>query len=190
MTFDETSYLVPSVDKPNKIAVNIAEVVKAEARLSEIAIVNSHKAPELLATFNQAWLELNRIVTMLTYERNKADTAQKGAKANAILCCNDAAILAKGHKKASADLREAVSELDPEVLRFSDMLNELEALLGYLKGKQEAFRKGFQAVKELLDRGHLPNEKYGDANRPQAFSQRPVEDDNDGLTLPNGFGAR
>jgi hypothetical protein len=68
-------------------------------------------------------------------------------------------------------------------------VNELEALLGYLKGKQEAFRKGFQAVKELLDKGHLPNEKYGDANRPTAFSQVP-EDDDDGLLLPTGFGAR
>lgn len=189
MTFDDTKYLVPSVDNPNKIAVDIAKIVEAEARLGEVAIVNAHKAPELLAMFNQAWLELNRIVTMLTYERNKADTARKRCKAEAVLCCNDAAILARGHKKASADLRDAMSELDPEVTRVSEMLNELEALLNYLKGKQEAFRKGFQAVKELLDGGHLPREKYGDANRPEAFSQVPAGDD-DGLSLPSGFGAR
>jgi hypothetical protein len=188
MTFDETSYLVPSVDNPNNIAVNIVEVVKAEARLGEVAIVNVHKAPELLATFNRSWLELNRIVTMLTYERNKADTARKRSKAEAVLCCNDAAIMAKGHKKASADLRDAMSELDPDVTKASEILNELEAILGFLKGKQEAFRKGFQAVKELLERGNLPKEKYGDANRPQAYSQVPQEDDE--FALPNGFGTR
>lgn len=188
MTFDEVHYLVPSVDQPNKISVNIEAVVKAEARLGEIAITNSHKAPELLSTFNQAWLELNRIVTMLTYERNKAELAKKRCKSEAILCCNDAAILAKGHKKASADLRDAMSELDPDVTKASETLNELEALLCFLKGKQEAFRKGFQAVKELLDGGHLPKEKYGDANRPTAFSQVPQEDDE--FALPNGFGTR
>lgn len=188
MVFDETNYLVPSVDKQNQIAVNIASIVKAESRLQEVAVVNAHKAPELLATFNQAWLELNRAVTMLTYERNRADAARKQAKAEAILCCNDEAILKRGHKKASADLREAVSELDPEYKRLSGTLNEQEALLSYLKGKQEAFRKGFQAVKELLDGGHLPREKYGDGNRPQAFSQVPEEDDE--FTLPSGFKAK
>ena len=54
----KTTYLVPCVDNPEKsIGFDISEIIKAESRLAEVAIVNVQTAPELLTTFNRNWLD-------------------------------------------------------------------------------------------------------------------------------------
>jgi hypothetical protein len=168
---EETHYLVPTGDGTNKIAIDLVEIVKAEQRLCDVAIVNQHTAPEMLSTFNDIWLKLNRSVTQLTYQRNVAENCHKTAQATAKLNCTDEAIKALGHSKASADLREAFVQKDAEVQKTKDRLDEISFVLETLRGKMQAFYNAYNSVKKLTDGRNLPGQHYGDANRPETFSE-------------------
>jgi hypothetical protein len=189
---EETNYLVPTGDGKNKIVINIEEIVQAELRLQDVAIVNQFTAPEMLSTFNAVWLKLNRSVTQLTYQKNIADNHHKNAIADAKLACTEEALQKLGHTKASADLRAAFVQKDPTVQATKDRLDEISFILDTLRGKMEAFYNAYNSVKKLVTGPSLPGQHYGDANKPQSFAppptQKQVEQDSD--PLPPGFGAK
>jgi len=170
---DQTNYLVSTGDGKNKIAIDLVEIIKAEQRLQDVAIVNQHTAPELLSTFNDFWLKLNRSVTQLTYQKNIAENCHKNARATAKLNCTEEALKALGHGKASADLREAFVQKDPDVQATKERLDEIEFVLDTLKGKMQAFFNAYNSVKKLTDGRNLPAQHYGDSNRPQPFAGYP-----------------
>jgi hypothetical protein len=194
--FDQTTYLIPSGNGDGQIiGINIEEIVKAETRLQDVAIVNIHTAPELLATFNKAWLDLQKIVSLLTKEKLMADNAFSRARAEALLDCTTDYLKAKGHTKPSADLRNALMEIDPRVTQAKERLDEIRVILMYLSGKQEAFREGFSSIKKLVAAGQLPLAHHGNGERPESFTptkqtinyQQKQPDLDDPLALPDGF---
>lgn len=186
-------YIVPRGDGTgDPIILDVAAVVKAESRLQEVAQVNVHTAAELLSTYNEHWLTLHKNVTMLTYERNRADDSVKRAYAEALLNCNDELIKKKGHSKASQDLREAVANLDPDYIRAKERLNEIKAVLEYMVGKRQAFENAYNSVKKLVATPQLPMQppRYGaddpfNDRRPQP--QTPQYDDDEVVEMPEGF---
>lgn len=174
LNLEKTHYLVQRIDDPSStIGIDIEQIVKQECRLNDIAMVNVQTAPELLMTFNKLWLELNRMVTLLNFEKNKAENLLRRYRAEAVLNCTEETLLGKGHKKASADLREAVADTDPKVVETTDRLEELRALVSYLQGKQEAFREGFQSVKKIIGIPTL-SPQHGNGGMPAPFSQVPA----------------
>jgi hypothetical protein len=195
---DPNTYLVPTGDGKNQIAIDLVEIIKAEQRLKDVAIVNQFTAPELLSTFNGTWLELNRSVTQLTYQRNVAENHHKNAIADAKLAATDDYLRSLGHSKGSADLRNAVVQKNPEVQATKERLDEIAFVLETLRGKMDAFYNGYNSVKKLTDSRTLPGKHYGDVNRPETFApppkQVPVEkqvaQDPDLEPLSAGFSAR
>ena len=181
-------YTLPSGDGTRQLSIDLADIIKQEVRLGEVATVNTETAAGLLSTYNEVWLKLNRSVTALTLEKNKAENFYKRSKAEAKLNCTDDAIRAKGHSKASADLREAMVELDTEVINSKDRYDHISAVLLVLQGKQEAFYNAYNSVKKLTSFGSLPPPRYNDANKPKSFSQAPPIDNNLEDDLPDGFG--
>jgi hypothetical protein len=167
---DETKYLIPSGDGNTNIAIDLVEIVKAEQRLVDVAIVNVHTAPEMLATFNSNWLKLNKSVAALTHHKNKADNCYKNAQADAKLECTEEKLAQLGHTKASADLRAAFVQKDPNVQKTKDRLDEISYVLEVLRGKMEAFYNAYSSVKRLVDGKSLPPENYGNVGRPAPFT--------------------
>jgi|WetSurMetagenome_2_1015567.scaffolds.fasta_scaffold61147_2 hypothetical protein len=192
----ETNYLVPTGDGKSQIAIDLLEIAKAELRLQDVAIVNQHTAPELLSSFNDAWLKLNKNVATLTFQKNVADNANTIARATAKLSCTDEAIKARGHFKASADLREAFVELDEAVKATKERMDEIGFVLDVLRGKMQAFFNAYTSVKRLTDGKSLPPPTYGAGNQLTPtipFSQPPSKtptpsQDPDFEPLPAGFG--
>ena len=193
---DNSSYLVPTGDGKSRISIDLIEIVKAELRLGDVAIVNQFTAAEMLSTFNNTWLLLNRSVTQLTYQKNIAGNHHKNAIADAKLNCTDETLRALGHSKSSADLREAVVQKDLKVQSTKERLDEISFVLETLRGKQDAFYNAYNSVKKLTGGNSLPGQHYGDANRPESFTQPPprqiptekqVEQDPDLQPLPSGF---
>lgn len=170
----EAKYIIPRGDGVGEpIILDISAVVKAESRLRDVAIVNTHNAAELLAVFNEHWLTLHRNVTQLTYERNRADDAAKRAFAEALLDCNDDAVKKRGHSKTSQDLREALATVNILVIAARDRLNEIKAVLDYLVGKRQAFENAYNSVKKLVSTPQLPTEKLNHGAPQQ--QQRPPQ---------------
>lgn len=150
-------YIVPRGDGVGEpIILDMVRVASAQSRLQEVATVNLQNASELMSTFNEVWLELNRSVTMLTYERARAEDSLKVAHAESILDCSDEIIKKRGHAKSSEGLREAVADLDPRVRSAKERLNEIRAVYSYLDGKMQAFANAYTAVKKLVATMQLP----------------------------------
>jgi hypothetical protein len=196
MQDDQNKYLVPTGDGTNKIAIDLVEIIKAETRLQDVAIVNQFTAPELLSTFNDTWLKLNRSVTQLTYQKNIADNKYKDAMADAKLSCTEAYLQTLGHSKGSTDLRNAVVQTNPDVQSAKERLDEISFVLEVLRGKMQAFYNAYNSVKKLTDGRTLPGQRYGDVNRPDSFAppkpvpvQKQIEQDPDLQPLPAGFGS-
>jgi hypothetical protein len=169
----DTRYVIPAADEQGApIVIEIGDIVKAEARLQEVANVNSHNAAELLSTFNERWLQLHQNVNRLTFEKNKAEEAAKFAYSQAILDCNDETVKARGHNKTSADLREAIANVNPSVRSARERLNQIKAVLDYMSSKARAFENGYNSVKKLVSTGQpMP----GDLSAPgRQFSSPPT----------------
>lgn len=179
-------YIVPRGDGVgDPLILDVAAVVRAESRLAEVAIVNAQNAAELLAVFNEHWLTLQRNVTVLTYEKNKAEDALRRCRAEVLLGCNDEKLRAQGHTKSSADLRDALVEVDPKVTGAQDRLNEIRAVLEFLRGKMQGFENAYNSVKKLVAGTQLPPEKprfgAGDPFGDKKAAGTPPDDPFDGI---------
>lgn len=137
--------------KPNSgiISIALSELRQIEDRISEIATVTPHKAPELLATFNRAFLELDKYVKQIELEVNIAKQHQSMIKAGILLDKAEEVFKAKG-LKASADLRQALVDLDPDYQNATERLNALEAAREYLKGKQKGIEMAYGSVRKII----------------------------------------
>lgn len=197
MVEEALAYKVPTGDGKNTISIDLVEIVKSEFRLKDVAIVNQFTAPELLSSFNDTWLKLNRSVTQLTYQRNVSENFYKTAIADAKMACTDDALKSLGHSKGSADLRAAFVQRDPEVQKTKNRLDEISFVLETLRGKMQAFYNAYNSVKKLVSDRSLPGQSYGNVYRPQVFAppkdtipEEQLKQDPDLEPLPEGFRAK
>lgn len=155
----------------------MGEVYKAEGRINEVAFVTSEKAPELLATFNQAFLILTRQITAVDLERQKA-VREANKRRSVVILDLAPSILKEKHlvkdsnPAGSADLREAVLDADAEYLGLLDKADQIAAVQELLKGKLKAIEMAYTSVKKILGESAFnynthntsaPNEITGEA---------------------------
>lgn len=137
--------------KPNSgiLSISLEDFRRAEERIPEIASITPHKAPELLALFNRTYLELDKIVKQIELEVHTAKQHQSTIKATVILDRAEEYFKEKGIK-GSADLRQALVDLDPDYQKATERLNALEAAREFLKGKQKGIEMAFGSVRKII----------------------------------------
>ena len=142
--------VVPSSRKDLGVhTFSLTNIREAESRIHEIAVVNRTKAPELLACFNVAFLNLSNYTATLKAEQILAKRRLREVSAMVILDRAPQILLDRGLPQ-SKDLREAVMMKDLEYLSALDQTNMIEATLEFLEGKKEAITMAYTAVKRLL----------------------------------------
>jgi hypothetical protein len=180
------------------IELNITAIVEKEQRLDDVARVNTQTAPELLTVFNRCWLDLDRVCVALTDAKNKAKQAIETIECQLTLECTNEVLEAKGHFKASADLRKAWIGCNYNLVKSKERLIEISTVLNYMLGKQQAFKNGYDSVKKLINPqlpidsnpGKMPepfvNRGTGNVNpKPSIVNAEGVPEDE---WLPPGFG--
>lgn len=162
--------------KPNSGIINIplAEIRYVEGRIPEIATVTPHKAPELLATFNRSYLDLDKYIKQVELEVNVAKQYQSVVKASILLDRAEDVFKAKG-LKASADLRQALVDLDPDYQNATERLNALEAAREYLKGKQKGIEMAYGSVRKIIGES-VYNHRNTNLNGTMDYEQSVGED--------------
>lgn len=150
MQIIDTTLVVPSGD-PNgqPITIDLSQILIAEGRQGEVAIVTPMKAPELLALFNGAWRDLHKEVTKLVWERDRAEKEIERRKATVLLDEVPAILKAKG-SASSTDTRKAVIDMDPEYIVRQDIYDQLNAAVEHLKGKLKSFENAYTSTKKLI----------------------------------------
>jgi len=149
-----TSILVPSATLDTNLDLNMTEIAYAEGRLDEIAIVNTHKAPELMSCFIKGYTWCKEHITNLTAELVKAETAANFRKAEIILEEVPRILTEKGITgKSNADYRDAVIAMDKKHIELMERANHIGMYVEMFKGKLESLDRAYMAVRKILGTG-------------------------------------
>lgn len=137
------------------LALDMTNCYKAEGRIQEVAFVTPHKAPELLAVFNETFLELTRYLSQLDYELNVAERAAN--KVRAIILLDKVPEILKERGLATAksplgseDIRTAILDTDQEYQEALERCDKIRAISKLLQGKLKAIEMAYTSVKKII----------------------------------------
>lgn len=156
MEQSENILLVPrgkSNEEP--LRLEISKIMEAEARIQEIADVNIHKAPELLACLTKAYSDINKVISGIEYEYELALQSAREIKGIVILDKAPGILKEKGlsgskNPGGSADLRQAILDSDPEYKEVQGRIIKIKTHLSLLEGKKKSIDMAYTAVKKIL----------------------------------------
>jgi hypothetical protein len=178
--------LCPAGNKLNPdIPIDLGYWAQQETRIAEIATCTPGKAPELLASFNRAALELDRLSNLLELEHQTALREAEKVRAEVLLDRVPRILASKGlttpkNPMGSEDLRNAVLAQDPDLDQALERAAQLKAMSRLIRGKYDAFERAFRSVRTLV----------GEQNFN--YSNRSLSGDTGtggvGTVLANGFG--
>jgi hypothetical protein len=150
------SLIIPGIltNQPNTL-LPVRGIYDAELRIKEVATVNEHKAPELLATFNITWLEIDSHIkqaTLLLHEAKKAANQRQS-----IVILDEVPKILVEKKLATArspggseDQRNAILNLDKDYINLTDKVAQIECIVELLEGKKKAIEMAYTSVKKIL----------------------------------------
>lgn len=148
------------------VELNLSKVYATEQRIPEIAFITPHKAPELLARFNEAFLDLVKYIPMVKYELVQAKREANKRRSIVLLDLVPEILKAKGLTNAkspagSEDLRRAILETDEEYERLCRQGEKIEAIIELLEGKLKALEWAYTATKKIVgENAYSPNNTY------------------------------
>lgn len=142
---------------PNtSINIDITSIAKVEQRVMEVSGVSKDKAPELLATFNRAWLELNRYLALLEKHLLIAARKTRNIRGRLLLDEIPQALEAKG-LSTSKDLRDAYLDIHTEYQAALECEENIQCTISLLRGKQKGIEMAYNSVKKLYSERSGPN---------------------------------
>jgi hypothetical protein len=128
----------------------MTKVYAAQNRIPEVAYVNTQKAPELLAVFNEAYLDLTRALSWLEVEVGAAEAGVQRRRSTVILDLSPDILKKKGYLKSSQDLREACVNDDDEYQALMERQTAILAMKEFLRGKLKALEMAYTSVKKII----------------------------------------
>lgn len=152
-TMTSNSWNIPTVD--GTLALDTKTSTSAEYRLFEVATVTAAKAPELLSTFNMAYLELSRNLANSQFEYNRAVRARENARATFMIDRLPNALQAKNLVTAKSpmgteDIRSSLLRMDTDFLAAEELVDELKCVCSLLDGKMKSVEMAYTSVKKIL----------------------------------------
>jgi hypothetical protein len=146
----ETFFIIPRGNPGlQPLQLNVETVIAAERRIPEVAFMTPHKAPELLAVFNKAFLDITRMLSALELEEGSATLHVNNRRSELILDIAPVE-LAKRGLATSKDLREAVADTDGKYQELLERRNAIKAYQMLLDGKKKSIEMAYTSVKKIL----------------------------------------
>jgi hypothetical protein len=135
--------------------VSVGSVYQAEGRIEEVAITNAQRAPELLSTFNKAWLDASRVVTQLQYEIGHAKADLAALRGEIILTkaprkLQELGLATEKHPTGSEGIRQAVVDQDPDYRALNSLIGDLVYVRDLFEAKRDALENAYESVKKIL----------------------------------------
>lgn len=137
------------------IPIDLGHWARLENRIQEVATVTPQKAPELLATFNRAALDLDRLAIQLELEHQIALRNADRVRGEVLLDRVPKILAEKGLATAknpmgSEDLRSAILDTDSQYRDMLERADMLKAMTKLIRGKYDAFERAFRSVRTLV----------------------------------------
>jgi len=165
-----------ALDGLDPIVLDMTEIRLAEARLMEVAMTNSLRAPELLATFNGAYLSVSRYLNYLEYELGLAERRFAETRAAFMIDELPGLLIEKGLATSrsplgSEDIRQAFLDVNPNLRKIQELISNIKCHIGMLEISQTGFENGYNSVKKLL--GNDTSSWRSNPNLPQPAPASP-----------------
>jgi hypothetical protein len=153
-----------ALDGVEPLQLDMTSVHIATARIAEIASVNIHKAPELLATFNVAYLDTSRFIALVEYEYAMATSRLAGIKSVILLDRMVDILREKGLSTpksplGSEDIRQAVMDADPEYKRVSELTYNLKCYIAMLQDNKKSLEMAYMSIKKIIGDSSMQNKQ-------------------------------
>lgn len=137
------------------LVLDLSEIYVAFGRKDEVAIVNAHKAPELLSLFNVAYLNASRLLNALQYELTLVEHEIRKIKAIILMDKMKDILEKEGLANArnplgSEDIRQAVYERDPDYDRATRIAENLTCYITQMTDFRKFFQNAFDSVKKIM----------------------------------------
>lgn len=167
------------------LTYDLTEINTAVSRIVEVSAVNDTKAPELLRTFNVAWIQGQDVANALAAMIVEAKREMERVKGIVVLDKMKTVLATKGlattkNPLGSEDLRAAVLSQDPEYQESLERVAMLEAMRAIVKTKVDGLEMAYNSVKKIL--GEPGSHQYGGDARTHGGAQV------DARARSNGFG--
>lgn len=146
---DSNTIQVPSV-RSEGIKVQADDVFKALGKAVSTHQVDEVTAGIFMAELNRGMVQASKVLAIVEAEMLAAKQAVKEARAVALLDKAEG-VLADKKMKPTVDLREAVVELDEDVRKYTNTLNELNVMLVFFGNKYQELREGLYITKKMVD---------------------------------------
>lgn len=153
---DSTILHVPLGDgSEGGIPIDMDRWAQLEARIQEVATATPIKAPELLATFNRAALELGELGQKLELQAQKATRICERIRGEILLdrvpkILAEKKLVTNRNPMGSDDLREAILSQQQDYQDALDREALLKAARKLIKEKQDAFQRAFYSIKAMI----------------------------------------
>lgn len=180
----------PLKGEPN-LTYDLTQIIAAQRRSSEIANVNQHRAPELLAVFSTAAFGLSDIIGDLHFQLFLAQRIVDQRKA--LLFIDVIPDILKDKKLGqNAETRQALVDLDVEYQDAMMVLGSIEAGMALIKEKLRGMEGALSAIKKCIDETVSVYRRGGNPDLGMAYDSKldydvsvPTEVDN---SNPIGIG--
>lgn len=131
------------------VVIDLRQIAIMERRLDDVQAVTPQKAPELLATFNRAFLEVGKLAIGMRAELGSAERTARSIRSRVVL--DEVANVLKQKGLGSAkDLRDAVLDGHVEYQDALERQHQIKCVVELLRDKQEAFKNAYSSVKKIM----------------------------------------
>lgn len=171
------------------IVIDLDAVSQLEKRLAEVAYVSLSTGPALLAYFNEYYLNISKVIHLLSMELINASTELSRIWGEAYLFRAPRLIESKGLGSKQSPFgtdpqKQAAAEIDQDYLQAVRTEKEIKTWIEYLKEVRSRADHGYQSVKKIM--GDTPNSGVGDRDLGQP--NLPEKATAGSVVIPNGFG--
>lgn len=144
------SLVLPAFGKSKELAMEMAKIREAEARLIEAKTVNPITYVDLEHTFNEAYRDLKRHLAAVGFLIAQANKTQEEAKADVILGSYQEHAKAFP-KEANADTRNAFLTRDAAYSAAQERIDQLKAIEANFDGKIKVMENVCRYMRKQMD---------------------------------------
>jgi hypothetical protein len=135
------------------LKLDLKGIMEAEARIEEISILTTVKAPELMSLFNKTYLELSNMIAAVEFEYELSKKHLNKIKAIILIDKIPNIIkeknLSSGKGLGSEDIRSAIVDMDPDYEKAQEKTIQLKCILSLLEGKKKSVDMAYTATKKV-----------------------------------------
>ena len=144
---------VATATSQSPLVFSLSKIHNAEARLPELRSMNVAVAADLKSQFLEAHAEVLKYQSTISFHRLKAKRQYDIAKADALLdkFPEYADNLRKSGSKDNADIREAFVCRDPDVFKWKETLDALEAVYIFMENKEKVLDRAYWECKSRIE---------------------------------------